>query len=35
MPDFYASPDISRLIRLANRVMERTRTLTIVRVANG
>jgi integrase len=35
MPDFYASPDVSRLIRLANRVMERSRTLTIVRVANG
>jgi site-specific recombinase XerD len=35
MPDFYASPDIGRLIRLANRVTERTRTVTIVRVANG
>lgn len=35
MPDFYASPDIRRLINLANRALERTRTLTIVRVVNG
>lgn len=35
MPDFYVSPDIGRLISLANRVLERTRTVTIVRVVNG
>lgn len=35
MPDFYASPDIGRLISLANHVLERTRTVTIVRVVNG
>ncbi len=35
MPEFYASPDIGRLIGLVNRVLERTRTVTILRVANG
>jgi hypothetical protein len=35
MPEFYASPDIGRLISLANRVLERTQTVTIVRVACG
>ena len=35
MPDFYASPDIGRLISLPNRVLERTRTVTVVRVVNG
>lgn len=35
MPEFYASPDIKRLIGLANRVKERTRVVTILRVANG
>ena len=34
MPDFYASPGISRLIRLANRVIERSRAVILVRVAN-
>ena len=35
MPELYASPDISRLIAMANRVLERSRVLTILRVANG
>ena len=35
MPELYASPDISRLIGLANRGLERMRTLTILRIANG
>ena len=35
MPAFYASPDIGRLIGLANRVLKRTRTATILRVSNG
>lgn len=35
MPTLYASPDICRLMGLANRVLERINTVTIVRVANG
>ena len=35
MPELYASPDISRLITLANRVLERMHTRTILRVVNG
>jgi integrase len=35
MPAHYASADIGRLIVLANRVLERTSTRTILRVANG
>ena len=35
MPELYASPDIKRLLALSNRVLERLRTITIVRVANG
>jgi len=31
----YASADIGRLIGLANRMLERTATRTILRVANG
>ena len=35
MPELYASPDIKRLLALSNRVLERSRTITIVRVSNG
>ena len=35
MPALYASPDICRLTALANRVLERTATVTVLRVANG
>ena len=35
MPTFYASPDICRLMELANRVLERIKTVTIVRIACG
>ena len=35
MPAHYASADLGRLIELANRVLERTSTRTILRVANG
>ena len=35
MPELYASPDISCLIGLANRVLERMRTLTVLRIVNG
>ena len=35
MAELYASPDIKRLLALSNRVLERLRTITIVRVANG
>ena len=33
MPEFYASPDIGRLISLSNRVLDRTGSVTTVRVA--
>ena len=35
MPEHYASADIRRLIHLANRVLDRVETMTILRVANG
>lgn len=35
MPEFYASPNIGRLISLSNRVMNRTGTVTTVRMACG
>ena len=35
MPELYASPDIQRLLGLANRVLERSRMITVLRVANG
>jgi len=35
MTDHYASADIGRLIAMANRVLERAETRTILRVANG
>lgn len=35
MTDHYASADIGRLIGMANRVLDRTGTRTILRVANG
>jgi integrase len=35
MPEHYASADVRRLISLANRVLERQETTTILRVANG
>jgi integrase len=35
MPTLYASPDICRLVGLANQVLERIKTVTIVRVAYG
>ena len=35
MPELYASPDIKRLMALSNRVLERLRMITIVRIANG
>lgn len=33
MPQLYASPDVSRLVSLANRVLTRTTVVTIVRIA--
>ncbi len=33
MPRHYASPDVTRLIHLANRVLERTAIMTIVRIS--
>jgi len=35
MTDHYASADIGRLIGMANRVLDRAGTRTILRVANG
>jgi integrase len=35
MPEHYASADVRRLVRLANRVLDRVETTTILRVANG
>ena len=35
MPEHYASADVGRLVSLANRVLDRVGTLTILRVANG
>jgi integrase len=35
MPELYASPDVCRLTKLANRVVERIRTVTVLRVVNG
>ena len=35
MPELYASPDIVRLMLLANRVLEHIKTMTVLRVANG
>jgi hypothetical protein len=35
MPEHYASADVVRLISLANRVLDRVGTMTILRVANG
>jgi len=35
MPEHYASADIGRLVGLANRVLDRVGTTTILRVANG
>ncbi len=35
MPELYASPDIKRLLGLANRVLERSHMITVLRVANG
>jgi len=35
MPGHYASADVRRLIALANRVLDRTETTTISRMANG
>ena len=35
MPEHYASADVGRLISLANRVLDRVGTMTILRVANG
>ena len=35
MPEHYASADIGRLVDLANRVLERVGTTTVLRVANG
>lgn len=35
MPEHYASADIGRLVSLANRVLDRVGTTTILRVANG
>ena len=35
MTDHYASADIGRLIGMANRVLDRMGTRTILRVANG
>jgi integrase len=35
MPELYASADVGRLVALANRVLDRVGTRTILRVANG
>ena len=35
MPEHYASADIGRLVGLANRVLDRVGTRTVLRVANG
>lgn len=35
MPQHYASPDVRRLIHLANRVLERTSVVTIVRISHN
>lgn len=35
MPQLYASADVGRLVALANRVLDRAGTRTILRVANG
>jgi integrase len=35
MPQLYASADVGRLVALANRVLDRVGTCTILRVANG
>jgi integrase len=35
MPEHYASADVGRLVSLANRVLDRVGTTTILRVANG
>jgi hypothetical protein len=35
MPEHYASADVGLLISLANRVLDRVGTMTILRVANG
>ncbi len=35
MPEHYASADVGRLVNLANRVLDRVGTMTILRVANG
>ncbi len=35
MPEHYASADVGRLVALANRVLDRVGTRTILRVANA
>lgn len=35
MPELYASADVGRLVALANRVLDRVGTRTVLRVANG
>lgn len=35
MPTLYASPDICRLMKLANRILQRMKSVTIVRVSYG
>jgi integrase len=35
MPELHASADVGRLVALANRVLDRVATRTILRVANG
>ena len=35
MPQLYASADVARLLALANRVLDRVATRTVLRVANG
>jgi integrase len=35
MPELYARPDIGRLLSLANRVLERSHMITVLRLANG
>jgi hypothetical protein len=35
MPERYASPDIKRLLSLANRVLDRSNMITVLRVANA
>jgi len=35
MPSHYGSPDVGRLIGLANRILDRTGTRTFLRVVNG